>query len=312
MRLLFVGAGSTGGYFGGRLAQAGRDVTFLVREARKAQLERDGLQVVGPHGDFTVRPQLVTARELTGPFDAVFLSVKGYALEAALVDMAPAVGPATMVLPFLNGMRHMDVLAERFGRRAVVGCVCKIAGSTDAAGRIVQLTPMHDLAYGEVDGSASARVAALDAVLQGAGFNARQAPEILREMWEKWVLLASVGGINCLMRGDIGQVASAPGGAEFARDFLAECVAVACAAGTAPSPRFRADTGAMLTSRTSTQTSAMYRDLQKGEPLEADQIIGDLAARGRAAGLAVPLLQAAYAHLMVVQAGRSPRPASPA
>src|SRR5271165_6604065 len=114
MRLLVVGAGATGGYFGGRLAQAGRDVTFLVRPRRAAQLRADGLQIVSPHGDVTLSPPIVTADTIPGPFDIVLLTVKAFSLDAALADVAPAVGKETMILPFLNGMRHVEAITERF------------------------------------------------------------------------------------------------------------------------------------------------------------------------------------------------------
>jgi 2-dehydropantoate 2-reductase len=301
MRMLVVGAGSTGGYFGGRLAQAGRDVTFLVRPARAAQLRRDGLQIVSPHGDVTLRPQLVTAGDIGGPFDTVLLTVKGYALDQALDDLAPAVGPETMIVPVLNGMKHVDALVARFGERAVVGGVCRIATVVDQ-GRIVQLTKLQDISYGEMDGSVSPRIEKLDAFMQGAGFDARLSTTIVREMWEKWILLAAMGGINCLMRGNIGEIAAAPGGPDFALAFLDEVVGVVDAVGQPPSKEFLTAARAVLTAKGSSQTSSMYRDLQSGSPLEADHIIGDLLARGRQAGIATPLVAAAYANLAIYQA----------
>ncbi len=301
MRLLVVGAGSTGGYFGGRLVQAGRDVTFLVRPRRAAQLRAGGLRIVSPHGDTTLAPKLVTAGEIAGPYDAVLLTVKAFALEAALADMAPAVGPETMILPVLNGMKHVDFLTERFGARAVVGCVCKIAATIDEAGRIVQLAKFQELAYGEMDGAPSARTEALDRFMHGAGFDVRLSPAIAREMWEKWVLLAAMGGITCLMRGTIGEIEAAPGGADFAEHFLDEVVSVVNAVGEKPSEGFLAIARAMLTAKGSGQASSMYRDLQQGSPVEADHIVGDLLARGRAAGIATPLLAASYTHLSIYQ-----------
>src|ERR1041384_1277995 len=143
MRLLVIGAGATGGYFGGRLAQAGRDVTFLVRPRRAAQLREGGLQIVSPHGDVTVRPKLVTADDLAGHYDAVLLAVKAYSLAAAINDFGAAVGPQTTIVPVLTGMRHIDVLEERFGKEAVAGGVCKVATTIDADGRIVQLAPFQ-------------------------------------------------------------------------------------------------------------------------------------------------------------------------
>ncbi len=299
MRMLIVGAGSTGGYFGGRLAQAGREVTFLVRPARAQRLRAAGLEILSPHGDLTLQPQLLTASEITAPFDAVLLTVKAFSLEAAMDDLAPAVGAATMILPVLNGMRHMDLLTDRFGK-AVIGCVCKVATLLDGQGRIVQLGPMQELAYGELDGAASDRTGKLDAFMQGAGFDARRSPAIAREMWEKWVLLATLGGINALMRGSIGEIEQA-GGAELALQLLAECAAVSAAAGHAPSEAFLATARATVTAKGSPMTSSMYRDLQAAMPVEADQILGDLLLRARTLGVSTPLLAAAFTHLKVYQ-----------
>jgi 2-dehydropantoate 2-reductase len=301
MRILVVGAGSTGGYFGGRLAEAGRDVTFLVRPARATNLRKNGLQIVSPHGDATLHPKIVTAGEISGPYDAVLLTVKAYSLDAALDDLAPAVGPDTMILPVLNGMKHVDTIKARFGDKALVGCVCKVATIVDEQGRIVQLSKLQDLAYGEMNGACSPRTDGLDKTMQGAGFNARLSPSIAREMWEKWVLLASLGGITCLMRGNIGEVEAAPGGADFALGFLDEVVSVVNAVGVKPDDRFITETSTLFTTKGSPQTSSMYRDLQKGAPVEADQILGDLLARARKANIDTPLLAAAYAHLSVYQ-----------
>jgi len=301
MRMLVVGAGSTGGYFGGRLAQAGRDITFLVRPTRAAQLAERGLQILSPHGDFTLRPQLVAADRIAGSYDAILLTVKAFSLESALADMAPAVGQETMILPVLNGMRHVDILADRFGKRTVVGCACKIVGAVDEQGRIVQHNLLHDIAYGEMSGEVSPRIERLDHFMRDAGFDARLSPAIEREMWEKWILLAGLGGINCLMRGTIGDVAQAPRGTEFALAVLDEIVAVVREVGVPPNPEFGAVARALLTAAGSSLTSSMYRDLQKGVRIEADQIIGDLVERARSAGIETPLLGAIYAHLCVYQ-----------
>jgi 2-dehydropantoate 2-reductase len=301
MRFLVVGAGSTGGYFGGRLAQAGRDVTFLVRPARAERLRRTGLQIVSPHGDLTLSPQLVTADAITGPYDAVLLTVKAFSLDAALEDLAPAIGPETMILPVLNGMKHVDVLTARFGATALVGCVCKIATKLDDAGRIHQLSKLQDIVYGEMSGASSARTERLDTAMQGAGFNARLSTTIAREMWEKWVMLATLGGITCLMRGNTGEIARAAGGRDFALAFLNEVAAVVTAVGEAPSENFLAATRDMITQTDSSDTSSMYRDLQNGNPVEVEQIIGDLLARAGQARIATPLLAAAYTHLSVYQ-----------
>jgi len=301
MRLLVVGAGATGGYFGGRLAAAGRNVTFLVRPKRAARLKAAGLQIQSPHGNFSLDPKLVLAQDLTEPFDVILLAVKAFSLDQAIVDFASGVGPETLILPVLNGMKHLDTLQARFGEHALVGGVCRIATLVDDEGRIVQLTRLHDLAYGELGGTDSARIHQLDDFMQGADFDATLSRTIEREMWEKWVMLASVGAVTCLMRGTIGEVEAAPGGVRFALELLAEVVATVTALGHPPGQVFVARTRELLTAKNSSTTSSMYRDLVNGSPIEADQVIGDLLARARLAGLATPMLAAAYTHLCVFQ-----------
>ena len=303
MRLLVVGAGSTGGYFGGRLAEAGRDVSFLVRPRRAAQLQATGLKIVSPHGDVTVRPKLATAGEIKAPYDAVLLAVKAYSLDAAIEDFAAAVGPQTAIIPTLNGMRHMDVLAKRFGEKAVAGGVCKVAATIDPEGRIVQLAAFQELAYGESDGSVSPRMEELDAFMQGAGFVARLSRAIGYEMWEKWTMLATLGAITCSMRGNIGEVVAAPGGSAFNLGILDDVVRIVSVVGEAPTAAFLEGARKALTTPGSPQSPSMYRDLREGSPIEADQIVGDLLARGAKAGIATPLLAAAYTHMCVYQQG---------
>jgi 2-dehydropantoate 2-reductase len=307
MRILVVGAGATGGYFGAGLAQAGRDVTFLVRPRRAEQLRRSGLRIVGPHGDLTLEPRLVTAREIRAPYDVVLLSVKAYALETAMEDFAPAIGPTTMILPMLNGMRHVDLLAKRFGEDAVVGGVCLLAADLDAEGRIVQIADIQQLIYGERSGEKTPRLEVLDSALQGAGFDARLSTNIMQAMWEKWVQLASLGAVTCLLRGPIGEIVAAPGGVDISLALLDESVAIAAACGHRPGDAFLKRHAAAITAAGSPFTSSMYRDLRKGAPVEVDQILGDFIERGRAEGVETPLLKAAFVNLRVYQAQLSRR-----
>jgi 2-dehydropantoate 2-reductase len=307
MRILIVGAGAVGGYFGGRLAQAGRDVTFLVRPSRAKQLAQDGLRIISPHGNTVVTPKLITAEEIDTPYDLIFLSVKAYALKAAMNDFAAAVGPETMIFPVLNGMRHVDLLTKRFGEHAVIGGVCLVATEMDDEGRIVQLADFQQLVYGERNGAMTPRLQTLHATLQGAGFDARLSTDIMRAMLEKWVQLASLGAITCLMRGTIGQIVAAPGGADLSLKVLDESAAVATACGYKPSEKVLARHAAAMTEPGSQLTSSMYRDLRKGAPVEADHILGDLIERGDAHGVATPLLKAAFVSLRVYQGGLQKR-----
>jgi len=202
----------------------------------------------------------------------------------------------------------MDIIAKRFSEHNLVGCALKVATEIEEDGRIIQLTPLQDLAYGELDGTTTPRIRALSEFVRGAGFDARLSEAIRREMWEKWILLASVGAITCLMRGTIGEVESSPGGVSFALHLLDEIVAVVRAVGTAPSGGFLAAARDQLTAKDSPFASSMYRDLQHGRPIEIEEIIGDLLRRGTETGLSTPLLATAYTHLALYQNRISRRP----
>jgi 2-dehydropantoate 2-reductase len=300
MRALVVGAGSVGGYFGGRLASVGRDVTFLVRPRRATQLA--GKLMISSQGQETVVPiKSITAGELAGKFDVILLAVKAYQLDGAIEDFAPYVSEATMILPVLNGMKHMDALRSRFGADHVLGGAARIATTLDERGRILEQANFHDLAYGEWSGERSARIVALDEFMRGAGFNARLSTDIEREMWEKWAMLASVGAITCLMDADIGQVARAPGGVDFVRALFGEVAAVIARAWRPLAESFKSQLHSFLSDKASTITSSMYRDMKAGHRIEADQIVGDLVSRGAAAGVATPLLSTALVRLKVYE-----------
>ena len=306
MRILVVGAGAVGGYFGGRLAQAGRDVTFLIRPGQIEQFRSLGLRILSPmHGDFTVRPTPITAGQIASPYDVIFLSVKGYDLDGAIADFAPAVGPQTMILPVLNGMRHIDVLAQKFGKQAVLGGVCYVSAEVDSQGRIVQLADFQSLSYGELDGKKTSRIEAVLQTFQGAGFDTAVSTNILQDMWQKWVWLATAGTITCLLRGNIGEVAAVPGGIDLSLSALHECAAIAGACGYPMPEPFVTEKSAQLTAAGSSLTSSMYRDLENHARVEVDTILGDLLERGRKQGVSAPMVQAAFVGLTIYQKERA-------
>jgi 2-dehydropantoate 2-reductase len=307
MRILVIGAGAVGGYFGGRLTEAGKDVTFLVRARQAEAIRKHGLRILSPHGDATVHPKLILADEIAGAYDLIILCVKAYSLAEAINDFAAAVGPGTIILPLLNGMRHIEHLTKQFGEDSVIGGVCLIAAEVDKDGRIVQLTDIHRLVYGERTGGNSARMNSLHQTMQGATFDARTSENILQEMWEKWVLLASLGAATCLMRGTIGEIEAIAGGADLSRAILGECSAISTACGYPPGASFLGRTEKVLTARGSALTSSMYRDLIRNAPVEVDQILADLIDRGRKHGISTPLLEAACVNLKIYEARLSSR-----
>ncbi len=303
MRILVLGAGGTGGYFGGRLIEAGRDVTFLVRPRREAQLRAGGLVVLSPLGDIRRPVQTVTAPE--APYDLVIVSAKAYDLDSAIAAIAPAVGPETLVLPLLNGLAHLDGLDRAFGTARVLGGVVHISTTLEPDGTVRHLNKLHRLIFGARDPAAAGRCAAVEAAFAGVAVDARRSPDVLQDLWEKWVFLATLAAVTCSMRTDIGTVVAARGGSELILGMLDECRAVAAAEGRAPGEKFYAGTQRTLTEPGSRLLASMLRDIQRDGATEGDHVIGDLLRRGLGHGLALPRLAFADTHLQAYEIARA-------
>ncbi|SEB24180.1 2-dehydropantoate 2-reductase [Paraburkholderia sartisoli] len=301
MRILVVGAGATGGYFGGRLAAAGRDVTFLVRAQRAEELKRTGLVIRSPRGDLTLRDvKTVQASDAAKPFDLIVLSCKAYSLDDAVKAFAPFVGPDTAILPLLNGMAHVDTLTEKFGAARVLGGQCVIAATLNPAREIVHLNDLHSITFGELAGGSTARARAIDATLQGAGFDVALSDAVLQQMWAKWVFLSTLAASTCLFRASIGDILAAPDGKRVIEGLLSECRAVSAHNGYPMGEDFVARVSGTLFAAGSPMTASMLRDVENRSRIEADHILGDLIRRGDAAQhdeAHVSLLRLAYNHL---------------
>ncbi|MGY4225081.1 2-dehydropantoate 2-reductase [Bradyrhizobium sp. USDA 4503] len=302
MRILVVGAGAVGGYFGGRLIEAGRDVSFLVRPRRAAELAAYGLVIKSPHGDVHVRqPQTVCEHEIIAPFDLVLLSCKAYDLDEAVGAFAPAVGPHTTIVPLLNGMRHLDTLDRAFGGQRTLGGLCTIVVGLNPRREIVQQHPLQSLVLGARVGQESEQARSVLDVMTGCGFDAAVSSDIVQDMWEKWVFLGTLAASCCLMRAPMGDIVAVLDGREFAVAVSEECRAIAVAAGHPPRAEFVARRMSLLTEEGSSFAASMLRDVEAGHRVEADHVIGDLIARGYALSVATPLLRIAYTHLKVYE-----------
>jgi 2-dehydropantoate 2-reductase len=306
MRILVIGAGAVGGYFGAKLARAGRDVTFLVRAGRAEQLRRTGLHVIEPDAEFTIQPRLLLAAELHArpeSFELILLSTKAYQLDAAIEDFAPAVGAETAILPLLNGMTHLDTLAARFGKAAVLGGSTRISADLDAEGRVIDMDELlHDIHFGELDGAVTERIQAIAATIGDCGFHIVPEPDITAFLWNKWTFLSALAAITCMLRGSIGAIEACRYGTETALAILAESNAIATANGYPMPPSLLAAVRTRFTLPGFDLTASMHRDMMRGAPVEVEHILGDLLAR--AEGVDAPLLKAAYVQLSVYNNAR--------
>lgn len=305
MRVLVLGAGAVGGYFGARLVEAGTKVTFLVRERRAAQIARDGVVVESQLGNFAVHPHVVT--EVRGhDWDVVIVACKAYDLDAAIKAIAPAMGAETVVLPLLNGIAHLEAFDERFGSVRTVAGVVYIAAALAQDGVIRHLNNVHRLGFGGRHGRHPPALTALAEAFRAGPVDVRLLDDPIQALWDKLVLLGPLAAMTCLMRAPVGRIVAAEGGALMMRQCLAEVATVAGAAGHPPSATVLGAAEKTLTEPGSRFAASMLRDIERHGPTEGAHVVGDLVARARAAAVDTPLLRMAWRHLQAYEAGRAP------
>jgi len=309
MRILVLGAGGTGGYFGGRLAQAGADVTFLVRPARAALLRAQGLVIRSPAGDAQLPVQIITADEASawGHADLILLSCKAYDLDDAIAAIRPTVGERTVVLPVLNGLAHLERLDAAFGESRVLGGLCHISATTAPDGAVLHLgfgqgPAAQSITFGERTPHAPReRTEAIRNVFATASLDTVLADNVMQDMWEKFAFLTSLASMTCLMRANVGEIVATDEGRALNEEMFAACQAVSAASGYPIRTQARERGQLVLTQVGSPLTASMLRDLENGGRVEAAHIVGDMLQRGRKLGVDVALLRVAYAHLQAYQ-----------
>lgn len=304
MRILIAGAGAVGGYFGGRLIEAGADVTFMVRERRARQLQQHGLVIRSPYGDFTSHVPFIRWEDSCDPFDVLIMCCKAFDLIDTTTAVRSKITPHATVLPLLNGLAHLDYLDTQLPTATVLGGTCHISLTLDADGTVKHLRQLHSLTFGARTAKQQQACDAIESLFMKALFNAKRSENIQQDMWEKWTFLTTLASITCLMRGSIGAITRTKHGIEITKSLLNEACAIAIAEGFAPRARFLEESSALLLDSTSTLTASMLRDIEKGANTEADHIIGEMVRRGHQHRIATPLLNLALTHLNVYEERR--------
>ncbi|SEM80747.1 ketopantoate reductase family protein [Lihuaxuella thermophila] len=300
MRVLVVGAGAVGGYFGGRLAEKGADVTFLVRERRKQQLDREGLIIKSVHGDTALRVKTLLPGQPDDPYDLILLSVKAYHLDQALDSLHHYVGEHTTILPLLNGISHIDTIGKRFGAEKVLGGLCFIESTLNGQGQIEQYNQVHEIVFGEWNGESTPRVRRMEELFAGANMSARSSGQIKVEMWKKYIFISAMSGMTSIMRSSIGPILSSPYGKETYLRLLREIVGIA----RTQEPNLKEDLAERILSNMEklepTMKSSLLRDMEKGLPIETDHLHGTLI-RLAPQELDLPILKMIYSTLKIYQ-----------
>jgi len=305
MKILVLGAGGIGGFFGGRLAEAGVDTTFVVRPKRREQIARDGLVIESPNGNARVAARTVLAEELKPGYDAILFTCKAYDLDSAMDAVAPAMDGRAVLVPMLNGISHLERLDARFGAAQVMGGVAQINATLRRDGTVVNGDKLHRIIFGERDKRATPRAQALADAFARTKVEWKLSPDILQEMWEKIVFLSALAAGTCLFRANVGEINSAPGGADAMRRLLDANEKIAAAEGFAPRPQPMQGFRERLTDPKGNWSASMLRDLEAGGQVEADHIVGFMLERARRHGIEATVLALAYTHLKAYEARKA-------
>lgn len=304
MKILILGAGGVGGYFGGRLVENKVDVTFLVRPKRAEALKRDGLRIKSRFGNARLEVKCVTQDQVKGGYDLVLFTAKAYDLQSAIDAIAPAVDAKTRVMPFLNGIVHYEVLDKRFGRERVLGGVAYIGTKLSPSGEVDHFNEFHRIAFGPRAPAQAALCEAFAAVLKGVNFDWKLEPKIEQAVWDKWVLLATLAGMTCLMRAAVGDIVADEAGERLMLTLLGENTGIAKAEGFATPEAVLANHRAILTKKGSTFSASMLHDIENGGPAEGEHILGSLLGYARKHSLSTPMLEIAATHLRAYEVRR--------
>ena len=297
-KILVLGAGGIGGYFGGRLVESGADVTFLVRVERRGLLNERGLRIESPFGDARVTVTTVTVADVAPIYDAIILTCKAYDLDAAVAAIAPALASTGYVLPLLNGIAHMDILNRQFGESRVLGGTAKIQSTLMPDGTVKQFNDWRTITFGEQSGEMTERVATLARLFEAAkGVEVLAVPDMRQRMWEKLVHLSTAAAMTCLMRANVGEIVRTPEGRDIFLEQLRTSAAIATANGHKPSDAFMQAWEQTFSQRDSLYATSMLRDIERGGRTEADHILGFMLKKAREAGIACHTFQLAYTHI---------------
>lgn len=301
MRILVLGAGGVGGFFGGRLVEKGEDVTFLVRSKRKKQLEERGLVIRSVNGDFSFQPKLITKEDQTAPFDVILFSTKSYHLNEAIQDLKPFVGESTVIIPLLNGIAHVSLLQKEFGEEKVIGGLCFIETTLNNQGEIVQTSAANRLMFGEMKSQDSERIKHISKAFAGTKFSFILSENITQDMWHKYLFITVMSGVTTLMRAPIGPIRESEGGRDFIQNLFEECMEIMRCVGAPIKDNIVQEHMKIIDKISYNMKSSMQRDMEKGSSIEAKHLQGYLLDVAEQFSIEAPLLGAVYQNLKVYE-----------
>jgi 2-dehydropantoate 2-reductase len=307
MRIVIMGAGGLGGYFGARLAAAGNDVAFVARGAHLAAIKQNGLRVTSARGDLHLLDVVATDDPSTlAPADVVMIAVKLWDTETAAETVKSLVRPGTAVVSFQNGVSKDAALTRILGLEAVIGGVGQIGVVIASPGVIAHTGTMAKLTFGELDNARSARVESLLATCTAAEIDAEIADDINLATWQKFAFLVGMSACTASMRSTLGPIRANPQTRDFLRDVIGEVVAVGRALGIPLAENFAEQRMAMIEALPPQMTASMQGDLARGNRLEVPWLSGAVVEMGKQVGVSTPLNRAVF-DILALYANGTPR-----
>ncbi|TXC92134.1 ketopantoate reductase family protein [Metabacillus litoralis] len=298
MKVLVVGAGAVGGYFGGRLAESGVDVTFLVREKRQRQLKENGLKIKSVHGDYSFLPKTIVSTDLSqGKYDVILIGTKSYHFLKAIEDIKSFVGQETVIIPMLNGIKHIDVLKSTFLENQVIGGLCFVESTVDQGGVIIQSSVTHDFVYGEFSGKETERIKEINEAFSQTKASIRKSDTILKDMWHKYMFISGLSGITTLFRSSIGPIREAKYGLEMIGNLFLEIGSIMREVGAPIDDDIENLQLHKINEMSYDMKSSMQRDMEKKESIEGEHLHGYLLTLAKENNINTPYLKMAYSNL---------------
>ena len=275
MKILVLGAGAVGGYFGGRMAEAGMDVTFLVREKRQKKLEKSSLIIKSPKGDLVTSPNLVTLDNVDSIYDVILFTNKAYDLDEILQSPFP-VKDGSIIIPLLNGYAHMEQLRNKFPNARLFGGIAHIFSTLNDEGEIHHFNDIHSLTFGHLSKADETDGRRFFDSCSSANFSIKYSNDIVVELWHKWVLITTVAGATTLFNATIGEIASTEHGIAFITDLHDECINIAKSEKIKVNDDDLAQQRRFLSDKKSTWSSSMRRDMVNKSKIECAHIFLEL------------------------------------
>ncbi len=303
MKIAIFGSGGVGGYFGGRLAQAGQDVTFIARGGHLAAMTESGLRVDSIGGDFVVKPVKATdSPQSVGPVDLIILAVKSWQLEDAIEGMQPLVGENTMILPLMNGVEQMDALQNAFGLKHVLGGLCRISAVRAAPGHIKHVGIQPSIAFGELDNAKSERVESLRQMFVSLpGILVDVPANIMVAMWDKYIFICATSGVGAVTRQTMGEFRANPETREMLLHAMEEAAAIGRARGVPLPETLVTEIMGRIDAIAPDVTASMQKDIMAGRPSELEAQNGAVVRMGHALNIPVPTHEKIYEALLPLE-----------